>query len=260
MIIYRAGNKRVLAKSIIQYFPKHEIYIEPFFGTGSIFFQKSRVKYNFLNDLDENIINFYMCLNTDRDRLYSEIKNMPVHQSIVRNYFKYEYKDDYQKAAAYLMRMNYAVYGTGSSTMKLGTSRSKQVALDYINTYMRDPSILFTNLNYLEMFSKLSFDDCELSKVFVYCDPPYLDTTHKAYFTKSNWKKSDLIKLIENLQVRNVKFAISEFKSKHVLEVIEQFNLHYVTICERINIKNRNEEILILNYPIEKNTIENSLF
>jgi DNA adenine methylase len=260
MIVYRAGNKRVLAKSIIQYFPQHEIYIEPFFGTGSIFFQKKRVKYNFLNDLDEHIINFYTCLNTDRDRLYSEIENMPIHQSIVRNYFNYDYKDEYQRAAAYLYRMNYAVYGTGSATMKLGTSNSKERMLDYVSIYMKDPSILFTNLNYIEMFSKLSFDDSEVKKIFVYCDPPYLDTTHKAYFTKSRWKKTDLEKLIETLQTRDVKFAISEFKSKDVLDIITKYDLHYVSICERINIKNRNEEILIMNYQIEKNTTEASLF
>ncbi|HBZ37548.1 MAG TPA: restriction endonuclease subunit M, partial [Balneola sp.] len=40
MILTRLGNKRALADKIIPFFPKHELYIEPFFGAGGMFFSK----------------------------------------------------------------------------------------------------------------------------------------------------------------------------------------------------------------------------
>ena len=52
MILTRQGNKRKLFEKIKGYIPEHEIYIEPFFGTGSIFFMKERVKHNLLMDLE----------------------------------------------------------------------------------------------------------------------------------------------------------------------------------------------------------------
>lgn len=44
MILRRIGNKKRLLQKIISFFPKHEIYIEPFFGAGGIFFSKPLAK------------------------------------------------------------------------------------------------------------------------------------------------------------------------------------------------------------------------
>ena len=57
MLIRRRGNKSKLAEKIIENFPPHEIYIEPFFGAGGLFFNKPLAKFNILNDLDKNVIN-----------------------------------------------------------------------------------------------------------------------------------------------------------------------------------------------------------
>lgn len=39
MILRRVGRKEKLASKLISMMPEHNIYIEPFFGSGSIFFQ-----------------------------------------------------------------------------------------------------------------------------------------------------------------------------------------------------------------------------
>ena len=43
MILRRLGNKKLIAEKIICHFPPHEIYIEPFFGAGGMFFNKPKV-------------------------------------------------------------------------------------------------------------------------------------------------------------------------------------------------------------------------
>ena len=54
-MLYRIGHKQKLAKKIISHFPEHNVYLEPFFGAGGIFFNKPKVKFNFLNDLNKNV-------------------------------------------------------------------------------------------------------------------------------------------------------------------------------------------------------------
>lgn len=49
MILRRLGNKKKIAQEIIQYFPPHKIYIEPFFGAGGMFFNKPKAKQRGLN-------------------------------------------------------------------------------------------------------------------------------------------------------------------------------------------------------------------
>jgi DNA adenine methylase len=59
MILRRLGNKQAIAQDIIKYFPEHKIYVEPFFGAGGMFFNKPKVKYNIVNDLDSEVFNLF---------------------------------------------------------------------------------------------------------------------------------------------------------------------------------------------------------
>jgi len=60
-----AGGKFYARKLILEHIPSHSYYIEPLAGGASIFFAKSKVKYNHLNDFDSNLINV---LKIIRDR------------------------------------------------------------------------------------------------------------------------------------------------------------------------------------------------
>src|ERR1035437_9220901 len=53
------GGKRALANRIIEMFPEHKTYVEPFAGGAQGFFRKQPSKVEVLNDLDREIVNFY---------------------------------------------------------------------------------------------------------------------------------------------------------------------------------------------------------
>ena len=58
------GGKNRLAKQIIEIFPKHTTYVEPFAGGAQVFFRKEPSKVEVLNDLDGEIASFYrVCQN-----------------------------------------------------------------------------------------------------------------------------------------------------------------------------------------------------
>ena len=53
------GSKWRIADWIISHFPEHKVYCEPFFGSGAVFFNKSPVYIETINDLDGNIVNLF---------------------------------------------------------------------------------------------------------------------------------------------------------------------------------------------------------
>src|SRR3989344_6008091 len=106
-----AGGKFYARKLIIEFIPKHTFYIEPFAGGASIFFAKGKVKNNWLNDIDEELIN---CLTIMRDfpnKLIGSLKDEKASKER-HTYYKKEYrpKNNLEKAKRwfYLNRTSYS--------------------------------------------------------------------------------------------------------------------------------------------------------
>lgn len=47
------------SKWIIDFFPEHHSYLEPFFGNGAVLFNKARSNIETVNDLDGNVVNLF---------------------------------------------------------------------------------------------------------------------------------------------------------------------------------------------------------
>ena len=83
MILRRMGNKRKLSGEIISMFPKHSVYIEPFFGAGGLFFNKPKSKYNIVNDIDADVFNLFMVVMNDKEALREAFFQMPIHTDLL---------------------------------------------------------------------------------------------------------------------------------------------------------------------------------
>ena len=77
------GGKFYALKHIMPYIEcvDHDEYREPFLGGGSVFFAKTKVKYNILNDLEFEIINFYKAILDDEMKLNVHMDSIPHLQS-----------------------------------------------------------------------------------------------------------------------------------------------------------------------------------
>lgn len=53
------GAKWSYADWITPLFPAHKAYLEPYFGSGAVFFNKQTVDYETINDLDNQVVNFF---------------------------------------------------------------------------------------------------------------------------------------------------------------------------------------------------------
>ena len=54
-ITCRVGGKTKLVKKLLPHIPPHNTYIEPFFGTGALYFNKEPAKIEIINDLDRSV-------------------------------------------------------------------------------------------------------------------------------------------------------------------------------------------------------------
>ena len=72
------GGKFYALKYILPYMEiVHDEYREPFVGGGTVFFGKHKVRYNWLNDLDEDIVDIYKvcCAEELRNKLINLCSN-----------------------------------------------------------------------------------------------------------------------------------------------------------------------------------------
>ena len=68
-ILKYPGSKWSIANWIISHFPEHHSYLEPFFGSGAVLFNKPRSNIETVNDLDGNVVNLFEWIKKDPESL-----------------------------------------------------------------------------------------------------------------------------------------------------------------------------------------------
>jgi DNA adenine methylase len=253
MILKRLGNKKKIAKEIIKFFPAHSIYIEPFFGAGGMFFNKPKVKYNIVNDIDSDVFNLFQVVSNCKEELEKEFFKTPIHQDLLKFWKDNKEDDPIKKALRFLMLSNFVLNGRGT-TLRVGASGgSKGIKNNFYKqldaTFELINDVQFCNQDFKVFFKSFSLDDRNNNKesdnTLIYCDPPYLCTGDNY---SDSFTEEDSNDLFDCLEESKCKFAMSEFDHPFILEQAEKRGLNIIYIGERQNLKNRRTEVLITNY------------
>ena len=95
-----------MARWIISFFPAHHSYLEPFFGSGAVLFNKPRSHIETVNDLDGNVVNLFEWIRRDPERLAREIYYTPYARQVYDDAFAQEPKDSFERAVNFYVRLN----------------------------------------------------------------------------------------------------------------------------------------------------------
>jgi len=231
MILNRLGNKTRIAGDIIKHFPKHRTFIDMFFGAGGIFFNKPLADYNFCNDIDDDVFNLYLVLQTSKDELIEAIEIMPVSESLLHYWNNNKETEPIRKAVRFLMLSNFGYMGKPNSLhfSQNGGCKKTSILSKIESTFRFMKTARFMSVDFRKVLTKINFREDE-NEHFIYADPPYIgtDNNYSQSFTETDTK--DLFELLVN---SGIKFSISEFDNDFVLGLANDYRLNIITIGER---------------------------
>lgn len=119
------GSKWSLARWIISFFPEHHSYLEPFFGSGAVLFNKPRSHIETVNDLDGNVVNLFEWIRRDPERLAREIYYTPYARQVYNDVFAREPEDSFERAVNFYIRLNMG-HGFRTNGEKVGWKNDVQ--------------------------------------------------------------------------------------------------------------------------------------
>lgn len=76
-IIKYPGSKWKMAEWIVSLMPEHRSYLEPFFGSGAVFFNKPHSPIETINDLDGDIVNLFRVVRETPEALEKAVALTP---------------------------------------------------------------------------------------------------------------------------------------------------------------------------------------
>ena len=227
MFLKREGNKKKYIDLIIPHFPPHKTYVEPFFGTGAIFWGKPLAKFNFLNDLDSFIFELWNFLKTPKnvDSLLKEIEDLLIYDRILLQE---------NTLASKVLWQSTRFLGI-SDNIKTIPNNSKKILLEDIEDFKKNywykiKFAIITNEDVFKFLKSITYRPKENPKeFFVYLDPPYLNTATSLAHNKK-WGYENLEELLDILFKKGFNFLISDYKNENILNFIKKHNLEYVEI------------------------------
>ena len=164
--IYRERNRLPL---------QYNCYIEPFLGGGSVFFYMNPER-AILSDINEELINVYVCMRNEFSSVY---KNLKIHERNNSREYYYRIRDRKTKTnattAARTIYLNkacfngvYRVNRDGKFNVPFGTERD----IHFIKPELEEASNLLQNAEILHQDFEATIDRANEND-FIFCDPPY---------------------------------------------------------------------------------------
>ena len=180
------GGKSRLAEWIVNMFPPHRVYLEPFAGSAAVLFAKSPSTHEILNDLDGNVVNFYRVLRERGDELERACRLSPYSRAEFAQALVADPDiDDLERARRWFVRLNQSFAKTGShatgwqASINRGSNNARTVwnrIERFAPAVERLANVVLECRDALECIAMYGVSDA-----VIYLDPPYLASTRSAF-------------------------------------------------------------------------------
>jgi DNA adenine methylase len=243
----RQGNKYPMREEIIGLIPPHEKYVEPFVGSGAIFYNKPPAKESVLNDLDKNTFQQHRLLKTaplDRASYPTGLNTI----DSLKRFFK---KTPKTLAEKLIHAKIDACNGFSGSPVRLSYGLYRKA----------DPTKILKNLSFYQGRLKqntriLNQDYAAVVKkndgptTFFFFDPPYEKT--RSIYGYGEHRGFDFDKLLRVLRGIRGRFLMTINDSPRMRELFREFTVKSTSVYARWSRKTKKagkrKELLIMNY------------
>lgn len=256
-ILKYPGSKWRIAKWIISFIPEHHSYVEPFFGSGAVLFNKKRSDIETINDLDNNVINLFEWIRKDPERLAREIYYTPYARKIYDDVFNSTPKDSLEKAVNFYIQLNMG-HGFRTTGEKVGwkidvQGREKAYAAKDWCDLPEKIIAAAERLRGVQIENKQAFDIIErfnYENVLIYCDPPYVLSTRRGNQYQYEMNDKEHLKLLEALLQHKGPVMLSGYENVMYNTLLSEWHreetISYSQVCSK------KTEILWMNFKPEK--------
>lgn len=294
--LFYVGDKYKLMEQLLKYFPVEVgTFFEPFTGGGTVFLNINAKKY-VLNDLDKNLIKIHRLLvksSKNPQLFYSEILRVISKYGLSRSYLRDIVPQSLKKQwpKTYYARFNKVGYdklrvrvnkninndplilyilliygfnrmlrfnGGGKFNLPVGNvdfNKNVVRSLDMYFDFVRNKEITFNTFDFRKFIKLQQYKKND----FIYLDPPYLITGSEYNKYWHLEAELDLLKEIDWLDKKGVKFALSNVthykgkKNEVLIRWMKKYSVHGIK-SNYINYHNNKQkdirEVLVTNYNI----------
>ncbi|TQI66241.1 DNA adenine methylase [Clostridium sp. KNHs216] len=184
-VVKYPGAKWRLSDWIISHMPEHKSYLEPYFGSGAVFFRKAPAKIETINDIDEDVVNLFRCIREDAEKLAMLVETTPYAREEYYSAFTESPEEPYERARLFLMKtwMGHGFRTYCRSGWKNDIAgRENSYAVNYWNRLPEWIMNIVARLKEVQIECKPAPELIERfnrPNVLIYADPPYLLSTRK---------------------------------------------------------------------------------
>lgn len=251
-ILKYPGAKNRIANWICSYIPDHEVYLEPYAGSLAVLFHKKPCHIETVNDLHEEVVNYFRILRDHSEELKRLIELTPYSRSEYER--AYEKTDnDIERARRFCVRcwMGFGCsnrYKNGFKTGQQAGSPNPAKAWANLPEVMtaaaeRLKNVQIENLPALELINRYDTED-----VFIYLDPTYLHSTRKNYLYQYEMEDSDHEDLMKIITKHPGQILISGYENEMYNDYLSGRKKCYKKTTAENGLAR--EEILWMNYDI----------
>ena len=207
------GSKHSIADWIVSHIPPHQVYLEPYFGSGCVFFAKKLAKIETINDIDGQVVNLFRVIREQPEELARMVEFTPwarrEQQDILTSASDLEYfkttGDPLEDARRLLVRL-WMSHGGRTSDRSGWRHNVQSKGAHCTKTWQELPARILAVAGRLkdaqiecapaiELISKYRY-----SEVLIYADPPYvLSTRRKRRQYKHEMSDADHVDLLDAL-------------------------------------------------------------
>ena len=256
-VIKYPGSKWRLADWITSFFPPHHSYLEPFFGSGAVLFNKPRSDIETVSDLDGMVVNLFDWIRKDPERLAREIYLTPYSRQVYDRAFVADPEDGLEKAVNFYIRLNMG-HGFRTNGDKVGWKNDVHgrerayAALDWcripekiMEAAERLRGAQIENRPAAELLPRFNYPD-----VLVYADPPYMMETRRGEQYWCEMDVGDHEELLEILLAHRGPVVLSGYDSRLYGSRLK--NWHREERESRTQSGRRRREVLWMNFEPEQ--------